>query len=165
MTSKIIFLTVGDKPCNLVSSLVAFPTGTFTFNKSIVSLFNGSSLPPCCSKEVWSTSLHVQYSYYSRNFVDTTLFFIVPNYGNRFWKVLASLKSCKNSPFFHFFNLCFSVITWSLLFEDFDGFCSSNVSITCKANIAHSMIGLSINHSLMDPYNFFNVIFATWSFW
>ena len=43
MASKIIFLTVGNGSYNLVSSLAAFSTRCLTFNKSIVSLFNGST--------------------------------------------------------------------------------------------------------------------------
>ena len=58
-------------------------------------------------------------------------------------------QKLQNSPFFHFSNLRFSLATWCLRFEDLDGFYSSNAGIKCKAYIAHALIGLSINHSLI----------------
>ena len=150
MTAKIIFLTVGNGPRNLESSFAALPAGCFSFNKAIDLLFNGVHPFPCCLKEVWSPSLHFLCSYIHGTFLIPRWCFpsfqsLVTDFEGRF----ASLKRCKKSQFFHFFNLRFSAATRSLLFEDFEDFCSSNVSITCKTYIGHSLIGLSINHSLI----------------
>ena len=113
MTSTIIFLMVGNRPRSLVSSLAAFPTGYFTFNKEIDFLFSRSALPFI----LFEGSLIAEFTFllliYSWNFLDTTLmFFIIPIFRNWLWRVVPSPKSCKNYPFFYFSNLCFSAATW-----------------------------------------------------
>ena len=159
ITSKIILSTIGGGPCNLVSSLAAFQTGCFTFNKSVVSLFDGTTPLPCCLKDVSSSSLHFYCSYIHGTFVIPRGCFssfqsLVTDFEGR------SLLS-KAAKALHFSISLTSVLvdaSWSSL-EEFGDLFSSNAGITCKAYIAHFY-----QPFIDQSSNFFNVIFVTWSF-